>query len=477
MVSLRVGSPVIAFAAGTLCLAQVTIHDIGTLPDSPVNNGCFSISDDGTAAACACHTSTGLQACRWTVEEGLELVGFLPIEPFFSSPRAISGDGSTVIGASAHLSFRWRAETGIQNLGDLPGGRYLSTAFGASYDGSVVVGVGNVFFNSQGAYRWSTQDGMEALALPDILTPLSVCWSVTPDGQMATGQVETEDGYFAARWTPDGLEVLVHPDAGGSSEGLEIIGDGSLIYGFSIGQQGWTLFRWRESDGYSMIPSLLYFVDASPDGKFVLAVDQGGAQVIWDEANGRRNVRDLIERIGYDAPPGWRLRYMAFDALAEGGRAMAGGGTIAPENVDRGFVITGIPSPGDIPGDFDGDSYVDARDMKAFHYCLNGPTGQSTGICEITDMDHDGDTDLRDFVEHVQPIAVEACMGLGDFSGDCDTDLNDYARIFICLNRGGPGVLSVAQCADTDLNQDGHHDLRDYAIFQAAYEDPDPPAR
>lgn len=54
-----------------------------------------------------------------------------------------------------------------------------------------------------------------------------------------------------------------------------------------------------------------------------------------------------------------------------------------------------------------------------------------------------------------------------DFNFDCVIDLVDNAMITGCLS--GPDTPSVAPCNSTDLNGDGHVDLRDYAAFQMAW--------
>jgi len=52
-----------------------------------------------------------------------------------------------------------------------------------------------------------------------------------------------------------------------------------------------------------------------------------------------------------------------------------------------------------LPGDFDGDGYVDASDFAAWTDCLNGPDVAYPGGCAPADAMSDGDVDLQDFAD------------------------------------------------------------------------------
>ncbi len=61
------------------------------------------------------------------------------------------------------------------------------------------------------------------------------------------------------------------------------------------------------------------------------------------------------------------------------------------------FVVTSIP-PTPVPGDFDGDRDVDLSDFAIFRACATGPNIGPPGVgCEETDLDADGDVDQSDF--------------------------------------------------------------------------------
>ena len=70
-------------------------------------------------------------------------IGDLPGGRNFSSATRVSSDGSVVVGFSESENgmeaFRWTRDNGIQGLGDLPGGKFYSAAAGVSANGSIVV--------------------------------------------------------------------------------------------------------------------------------------------------------------------------------------------------------------------------------------------------------------------------------------------------------------------------------------------------
>lgn len=59
----------------------------------------------------------------------------------------------------------------------------------------------------------------------------------------------------------------------------------------------------------------------------------------------------------------------------------------------------------------------------------------------------------------------------GDFDGDDDVDVNDFARFQVCFN--GPGYPPADPgCEPADLDADGDVDVGDFALFQACFNGP-----
>jgi probable HAF family extracellular repeat protein len=120
-------------------------------------------------------TDSRRQTIRWTAATGMVGLGLLP-EADGGSARAVSADGSVVVGANAFettpqnpftttlQAFRWAAAEGMVGLGDLPGGRFFSEAYDVSADGSAVVGYSEVGVRGgmpiSAAFYWTAAIGM-----------------------------------------------------------------------------------------------------------------------------------------------------------------------------------------------------------------------------------------------------------------------------------------------------------------------------
>lgn len=146
---------------------------LGDLPGGTQYSSAAAVSADGGVVvgwSQSANSSSGLseygEAFRWTQADGMVGLGDLPGGGFRSAARAVSADGSVVVGAGETsdclLAFRWTSSLGMQPLGDLPGGSCSSQAYGASADGSVIVGRSSGE-NGLRAFIWDPQNGMQDL--------------------------------------------------------------------------------------------------------------------------------------------------------------------------------------------------------------------------------------------------------------------------------------------------------------------------
>ena len=113
-----------------------------------------------------------VEAFRWTAQTGMVGLGTVP---GFSNSVAYdtSADGTVVVGTTDAFfeeapAFRWTAQDGMVSLGDFPGGRFESSARAVSADGSVVVGFGHDGnpvgqFGDMSVFIWDSVHGMRAL--------------------------------------------------------------------------------------------------------------------------------------------------------------------------------------------------------------------------------------------------------------------------------------------------------------------------
>jgi len=144
-----------------------------------------------------------------------------------SDARAVSSDGSVVVGAANDLNgnpraFRWTLATGIQDLGTLGGDG--SEATDVSADGSVIVGWSSDANNIYRAFKWTAATGMQDLGAGDY----SKAYGVSADGSVIILDVYPS----AYRWTLSGGLEDLGTLGGASSSASDISADGSKICGF-----------------------------------------------------------------------------------------------------------------------------------------------------------------------------------------------------------------------------------------------------
>lgn len=110
-----------------------------------------------------------MQACRWSAEGGLQLLGVLH-EGGFGDGWGISADGQVVVGTSSSLdgsrAVRWTPAGGLQSLGLIAGAPYgHAEGRGISADGKTLVGVAYDGLRSE-PFRWTEAEGMKGLGFP-----------------------------------------------------------------------------------------------------------------------------------------------------------------------------------------------------------------------------------------------------------------------------------------------------------------------
>jgi probable HAF family extracellular repeat protein len=234
---------------------------------------------DGRPIPSGGSTAFTREAFRWTAATGLVSLGVLPGSHLGTDARAVSADGSVIVGEGYNAAgfpeaFRWTAATGLQSLGFLPSCN-RSTATGVSADGSVIVGycVGTDFLNR--AFRWTAAGGMVELgALPSGYI-VSRANAISADGLVIVGQIATGDNSSANReafrWTEAGGYVVLGdlPGMQVNSEAFAVSADGSVVVGSANGST---------------------FADSS---------------FIWDATNGLRSVRTILTQAALAT--GWSI--------------------------------------------------------------------------------------------------------------------------------------------------------------------------
>ena len=202
------------------------------------------------------------------------------------------------------------------SLGILPG--YSSSeANGVSGDGSVVVGESRLSMHAAEAFRWTADGGMVSLgSLPGQYD--ATAFDVTPDGSTIVGEYWSLlhiSSPHAFRWTAESgmVDLGILPGEHGVSKAYGVSADGSVVMGTA-----WS-YPWP-------------FTPA----------DQA---FIWDDANGMRSLKEVLENdFGLDLT-GWRLTEAT--GISDDGLIIVGNGR-NPSGEREAWIADLAPGP--IPG-------------------------------------------------------------------------------------------------------------------------------
>ncbi len=315
---------------------SASFEGLGDLSGGVYTSDARAVSADGSVVVGISQSTSGDEAFRWTAQTQMQPLGDLTGGSFYSVAEGVSADGSVVVGSSESASgreaFVWAANV-MTGLGDLTGGGFFSQARGLSADGLVIVGSSDSAAGRQ-AFRWTSVDGM--LPLNDLPNGdvYGEAVAVTPDGSMAVGYGDTTDGYEAAYWVgtsnPQGISTLGGLSFYSSAYGVSANG---YIVGASISPSGWEAFRWRQDSGFLALGDLDegdYYSEArgvSADGAIVVGTSNTAAgfeAFIWDSVHNMRSLKQVLEQdYGLDLT-GWTLTRA--NAISADGSTIVGRG-------------------------------------------------------------------------------------------------------------------------------------------------------
>jgi probable HAF family extracellular repeat protein len=306
----------------------------------------WAVSYDGSVVVGA--TADG-QAVRWTASGGSVGLGYLPGHDT-SVAQGVSADGSVIIGHSYAASeydpaqvpeafdrigraFRWSAPTGMVDLGTLPG-RTHGNARGVSADGAVVVGTAASANGPLEAFRWTAASGFVGLGSGTSAA------AVSADGSVVIGAA-ISPSWRSRRWTAAAGWSDLPPNfyvAAVSADGSVVVG-GSLFSNFNSDALLWTqatgVVRLDTGSGDDGA------VGVSADGSVVVGSSIHYGAFLWDEVNGVRSLRDVLEGAGVDVS-GIPLGAYSARGISGDGRTMIGGFTEAGETV---YWVATVPEP------------------------------------------------------------------------------------------------------------------------------------
>ena len=333
----------VLFLYNSLFSQQPELIWFGTLGGN--NSEARAISADGSVVVGVANDANGNpHAFRWTAATGIQDLGTLGGD--WSEATDVSADGSVIVGwsydnNSIYRAFKWTAVTGMIDLG----AGDFSKAYGVSADGLIVI-----IDIYPGAYRWTQAGGLQDLGT--LGGSSSSASDISDNGSYITGTSYNNAGDpYAFRWFEGtGIEQI------GTyySFGMGISGDGNTITGFETGSAGvYRAFRWTEISGfeYNVAGDFSQGNAISGDGGIIVG-DNGGGAFRLSTAGGLEELNQVYSGL---LTPGSDM-YTAL-GISPDGQFIVGKGINGATSQDEGFLlaINGISSVNDmqrIPNEF-----------------------------------------------------------------------------------------------------------------------------
>jgi len=323
-------------------------NGLGDLPGGLELSVANGISADGKVVVGYSHSEKGPEAFRWTLDEGIEGLGF-PIA------FAVSGDGAVVVGHRLHDGrsepVRWMRDEGI-SCPQTSSAYRRGAAQGVTADGATVVGVvGTGMSESEGrdwAFTWGRGDRFATLVPAGEASCSTDAAAISGDGSAIVGARRLSTGHFEAfRWTAESGIVGLGCLAGHTtSRAYAISADGAVVVGSSSDYATTRAFRWTGETGMVALGELgdancdNVALAVSADGSVVVGCNmsrRGRMAFLWAAEKGMQSVQDMLAaEFAKEGPlAGWRLT-MATAVSADG--AVVAGVGMNPEGEREAWI-------------------------------------------------------------------------------------------------------------------------------------------
>jgi probable HAF family extracellular repeat protein len=345
-----------------------SFQGLGDLPGGPFSSGAGGVSADGSVVVGGSSVGEGIpfvcdetDAFRWTEATGMERLGPLDDSTRWSG-SAVSADGSTAVGTGGPDSvcthwttFRWREDSGFEVL------PFFGAARAVSAQGSVVVGFARTQQGDR-AVRWTPENGSFALGVLGAISGggRSDAFDVTDDGALVVGWTSSDTrNNVPFRWTAaSGMVAL--GDLTGRAEAVSP--EGSCIAGrAAFGAQKHQAFLWSEEGGFVPLPYLtggandppsMWVTDVSTGCGVVVGYADTGAfpfgseGFVWRGGEGMQRVSDVLGAQGIDLT-GWALS--AATGVSADGSTIVGSG-VNPDGAREAWIARVPEPPGSAAG-------------------------------------------------------------------------------------------------------------------------------
>jgi uncharacterized membrane protein len=321
------------------------------------------LSADGTTVAGSMMNADEIvEAARWTVGGGTDMLGALPDAlscPSISSGYALTGDGSTVVGLSwegcSARGFTWTADGGMTDLENLGNGNNRASVI--SDDGQVIAGFAQGTFNRTPAV-WNASD--------------SSGWLFDIDAQGEIGAMNSDGSILGGRY-----------------------------YDENVGGDLLQPFYWTAEQGVIILPAVPgydggYVTGFSADGRTIVGysgtIFGGRVAAVWRAEWGAVALADKLAELGAPVPADFLPQVIR--AVTDDGRTVVGWGLDLSSAETRAFIAT-LPEQVDptCAEDLDADGVVGFTDLTQ----LLGTWGSCAGCPE--DLDGDGQVGFTDLTQ------------------------------------------------------------------------------
>jgi uncharacterized membrane protein len=334
--------------------------------------GATSISDNGRVIggySRSEQTASGRAASLWRGNIAAQRLTTFATDNLWGHVRALSPTGTLAVGSATlgneEQPFLWTPSTGVNSL-IVPPAYSGGEAMGVTADGRFVVGHANYVGSLYNRPIQLTEAMLWVDGQPSALGFIgngawSKAYDVSADGRVVVGEahLNTSIGeYMAVIWLNGNGPIQLGDLPGGydRSRGVAISADGNTVAGWGSKQLHpflHRMFRWTRTGGMQDLGIAQGHILAeatamSRDGNVIVGWGQlpnstNRTPVIWDAANGVREIVPILEAAGLDLSA-WRNSYghvfMQPTGIAADGKTIVGFGNL---NNDRRAWIATLP--------------------------------------------------------------------------------------------------------------------------------------
>lgn len=331
--------------------AETAFTDLGAIA---ANSVAYAISGDGSTVVGAADIDD-YAPFVWT--EGGGMVALDPLDgnpgDCEGSANAVSYDGSIIVGysydGSDFVATRW--------IGGTP--EALTNAYGENSEATGISAIGDVIVGNRDnggtneAFIWTT--GTNSMAALTGVVGESYAYAVSSNGTYVGGSSDVGGTQTAMRWSSGGgLESLGTIDNFvGFSVVYALNADGSVATGTSQSVDGYQAYRWVEGDGMTGLGGLTgtsqsYGQAVSADGNIITGMNADGGNYTafrWTPVDGMESLADILADNGVDIT-GWALNDAR--SISADGKLIVGKGTFNGNDTAYLMTTDGLISPNEL---------------------------------------------------------------------------------------------------------------------------------